>query len=132
MDETLLRTSIANRLDAPAKSRAALSKLAGLTPDALAKTRLMASELVANAVRHGKGPEVLIEVGLEGDTVRCSVSDHGRGFVIPEDGPDSPAAYGWGLVLVRRMAHRWGVVAGRSSVWFELDAATAAPEQRGR
>jgi anti-sigma regulatory factor (Ser/Thr protein kinase) len=124
MKGTLLRASIANRLDAPARARAALSGLRGLDPTALAKTRLMASELVANGVRHGKGSELLIEVIVIDDTVRCSVTDEGGGFVVPARSPDTPGEHGWGLVLVRRMADRWGVAVESSSVWFELDRAT--------
>ena len=130
MEGTLLKASIANRLDAPARARAALSELGGLDSTALAKTRLIASELVANGVRHGSGSELLVEVIIEGDTVRCTVTDQGGGFVVPARSPQTPGEHGWGLVFVRRMADRWGVAVESSSIWFELDRAIGRPGAR--
>jgi hypothetical protein len=38
--------------------------------------------------------------------------------------PDLEAVGGWGLLLVSRMASRWGVTRGTPNVaWFEIDLA---------
>jgi hypothetical protein len=66
---------------------------------------LPVAELVANAVRHGGvGPNGLLRV----EQVR------------PRFTRDDA---GWGLVLVDRIATRWGVTHGpsRTCVWFEID-----------
>ena len=56
--------------------------------------------------------------------VRVTVTDAGEGFEpAPRRQPRTETG-GWGLHLVDRLAHRWGVDrAGVTSVWFEIDAA---------
>ncbi|HZB30327.1 MAG TPA: ATP-binding protein, partial [Streptosporangiaceae bacterium] len=57
--------------------------------------------------------------------LRVSVSDSGPGFHWrPPDPRRPPEEGGYGLVLVDRMARRWGVEPGADSttVWFELSA----------
>ncbi|MBE2318917.1 SpoIIE family protein phosphatase [Solirubrobacter sp. CPCC 204708] len=84
--------------------------------------RLLATELVANAVRHADAATVQLEVRLAPRTVHLSVSDDGRGFEAPArpiETPDGPG--GWGLYLVDRCAARWGIERGeRHRVWLEL------------
>jgi anti-sigma regulatory factor (Ser/Thr protein kinase) len=87
--------------------------------------RLLVTELITNSVKHGEpGDEpVKVTVTLTDGAVRVEVSDAGPGFEPPppRDQPlESPS--GWGLYLVDRLAHRWGVDSGGgSAVWFELD-----------
>src|SRR5207245_2733634 len=51
--------------------------------------------------------------------VRVEVSDPGPGFQPRTAGPEPG---GFGLMLVERLADRWGVdPGGRSRVWFEID-----------
>jgi anti-sigma regulatory factor (Ser/Thr protein kinase) len=61
--------------------------------------------------------------------VRIEVSDGGAGFVPPKrPAPrlDAEEPGGWGLVLVDRLADRWGVARDEgTSVWFELDRSDA-------
>lgn len=89
---------------------------------------LLVSELVTNAVRHaGVGPERTLRVELERwpRHVRVEVAHPGPAFE-PDIAPPSPdATGGWGLVLVDRIADRWGIVSrtGRTYVWFELRSA---------
>ena len=97
--------------------------------DALAELRLLVSELVTNAVRHGppRGTEVELEVRLEGPRARVDVIDGGRGFVPPGPPPDPGRAGGWGLVVVDRLADRWGVETDRGTrVWLEFSLLTDA------
>jgi hypothetical protein len=63
------------------------------------------------------------------DVVRVEVLDSGDGFV-PKPGVRAQQARepgGWGLVLVERIADRWGVETDdETMVWFELEAGQAA------
>ena len=87
---------------------------------------LLVTELVSNAVRHaGVGPDetVHVEVRRWSQRVRVEVVDPGTDFrrIPPRSSTDDPG--GWGLVLVDRIAARWGVGRGssRTCVWFELE-----------
>ena len=95
---------------------------AGVREDVL----LLVTELVTNAVRHaGVGPDESLQVELQrwSRRVRVEVVDPGAGpaRVSPQPGPNGGG--GWGLVLVDRIAARWGVESGpsRNCVWFEID-----------
>jgi anti-sigma regulatory factor (Ser/Thr protein kinase) len=82
---------------------------------------LLASELVTNAVRHAATP-FEISVDVAGENVRVAVVD-GDAEHQPEvrnPGPDE--TNGRGLLLVDRLAARWGSERrGRAkSVWFRL------------
>jgi anti-sigma regulatory factor (Ser/Thr protein kinase) len=89
----------------------------------LEELRLLVSEVVSNSVRHGDGAGPIdLRITIGGSSVRVEVEDPGPGF---RPGPDTrpvDGTQGWGLLLVERMADRWGVVAsGTTLVWFELD-----------
>ena len=86
--------------------------------------RLLVTELVTNGVRHGsaRGP-VTVAVVANSQTVRVEVSDCGRGFSPPDAPmPREDGSGGWGLQLVDRVAHAWGVEIGndQTCVLFEL------------
>jgi anti-sigma regulatory factor (Ser/Thr protein kinase) len=86
--------------------------------------RLLVSEVVTNAVRHGgEGGPVQVHASWN-SSVRVEVVDHGDGFnPAPRSGAlDEPG--GFGLFLVGALADRWGVETDdRTTVWFELEAA---------
>lgn len=120
-----LRNVIAGGVHAPERARAWLQSALGSLPEELERNLLLLTcELVNNSVRHGNaGDEELIEIELwaAGGAVAVQVSDSGPGFApAVRDRPlDEPG--GWGLVLIDRMAARWGVAHdGRTRVWFEL------------
>lgn len=71
---------------------------------------LVVSELVTNAVVHGKEP-VRVELALEAHTLVIGVSDQGRGFVGLPDPPGPAAPGGRGLRLVAELADTWQVSA---------------------
>ena len=102
---------------------------AGLDERTRSNLALLVSELVTNSLRHATlGPEswVRVDATISPDSVRVEVADPGGRFPpTPELGGDG----GWGLMLVDRMASRWGV--GRDTltrVWFEADL--PRPEER--
>ena len=113
------------------RARGALDAIGGrVPPPLLDDLRLMVSELVTNSVRHAGGvPDgpIQLRVWMSEDTIRVEAADGGRGF--DPQGPPARGGTGWGLMLVGRLATRWGVAAGEAgtTVWFErsLDGSTA-------
>jgi anti-sigma regulatory factor (Ser/Thr protein kinase) len=112
---------------AGAEARAALDSIGEeLDSRTLDDLRLLVTELVSNGVRHGNaGPRqrVRLRVTLEPETVRVEVTDPGPGLLHGFEPAGNESAGGWGLVLVERVATRWGTIDGESCVWFELDRA---------
>ena len=91
-----------------------------ITDDAV----LMTSELVTNAIKHGKG-EVTVRLWPGPEGIRLEVTDADPRIPIPgQPGPD--AEQGRGLALVEALSTRWGTSprqrAVGKTVWFELDA----------
>jgi anti-sigma regulatory factor (Ser/Thr protein kinase) len=92
---------------------------------------LLLTELVSNAVRHaGVGPDESIHVALRmwPSGVRVEVVDPGGDSVRVRVRPSGDESGGWGLVLVDRIAARWGVGNGGpgTCVWFEIDFSTSS------
>lgn len=110
---------------APRHARDAVSRLNhGTTEELVMQLKLLVSELVTNSVLHaglGRGDHISLTVAVGTEAVRVEVSDPGPGFAEPPK-PDIEATRGRGLLLVERVADRWGVNRGeRTRVWFELD-----------
>ena len=93
----------------------------GLADGTSETLRLLVSEVVTNAVRHGPdGQPVELHVRWNSE-VRVEVCDRGDGFTpTPRIGAlDEPG--GFGLYLVGRLADRWGVETNHgTTVWFVL------------
>jgi anti-sigma regulatory factor (Ser/Thr protein kinase) len=113
--------------DAGVTARRAVVDRDGELPAAVRQdVLLLLTELVSNAGRHaGVGPDspVRVEVRRWRRLVRVEVADRGAGFAAvaiprPRDEPG-----GWGLVLVERIADRWGVdhASPGTCVWFEIE-----------
>ncbi|MFL5909491.1 MAG: ATP-binding protein [Gaiellaceae bacterium] len=83
---------------------------------------LCLSELVTNAVLHsgaGDDDELELTVSLAGGKLRVTVIDHGSGFDPGE--PTGGDESGWGLYIVDRLSHAWGVEREpKTAVWFEM------------
>ena len=112
---------------APAAVRAMIRQmldethLAEMVDDVL----LLATELTTNAVLHA-GTDLAVTVDVNATRVHVAVADGHRGE-LPVLDPTSAMrrpllSHGRGLILVDRIATRWGVVHDNSgkSVWFEI------------
>jgi anti-sigma regulatory factor (Ser/Thr protein kinase) len=111
---------------APGLARHALSRLSGeVREDVLENVSLLVSELVTNSVRHAglrQGSAIIMNVEVRREAVRVEVFDEGPGFEPVSPAPTFYQDSGWGLLLVRCVADRWGVShEGMNRVWFEID-----------
>jgi anti-sigma regulatory factor (Ser/Thr protein kinase) len=88
---------------------------------------LVVSELVTNAVMHGRGA-IRLRLHVDAGDLWGEVIDAGGGFEheVREVGPF--AATGRGLLIVDRLTTRWGVHEGTTHVWFEM--LTGSPGRR--
>jgi anti-sigma regulatory factor (Ser/Thr protein kinase) len=91
-----------------------------LSDDRCDDALLLTSELVTNAVLHGRS-EVCVEISVPSDRLRVAVLDENSRHPMPV--PEDPNALdGRGLALVDALAERWGVEERPmgKAVWFEL------------
>jgi anti-sigma regulatory factor (Ser/Thr protein kinase) len=113
--------SLRGEPEAAGVARRALTRLRGLEVALMDTMRLLVTELVANSVKHAQAEALELKVVVANGAVVVEVTDEGPGF---EPTPRSARGgdAGWGLYLVERLAHRWGVHReGQSTrVWFEL------------
>ena len=107
---------------APARAREWLAELfrSELDPEELSRATLIVSELVTNAVVHGRGKITLIGE-FDEDRLLVEVVDEGHGFERILRQLDFDAVGGWGLGIVDAEASRWGIHEGTTHVWFELE-----------
>ncbi len=107
---------------APGTARQALeTALQGFEYERGYYARLLLSELVSNSVKYGGDGPVRVEIEPLAGGVHVEVIDCGPGFSAAPRAPDPDRVGGWGLVLVDRLASRWGKEPGRCRVWFEID-----------
>lgn len=95
---------------------------AGAGPDLASSVALLTSEVVTNALLHGRG---LVRLSFSADRTRVRVE-------VGDDDPAHPrvpeqlggAESGRGMLIVAALASDWGVVdvPGGKVVWFELVA----------
>jgi anti-sigma regulatory factor (Ser/Thr protein kinase) len=104
-----------------------------LSAEVLEDARLMVSELVTNGLRHGaltSGQQLELSIAIVAGILRVEVCDPGPGFTPEPRTGASPEGTGWGLVLVARLADRWGVQHdGMNRVWFELADGLTGPDE---
>ena len=121
MAPTRFRTILPSTVDAPRVARRLLGQwLSQLTPQELNSSRLLASELVTNAVVHGQGT-VILRAELDEDRLLVEVIDEGHGFERTVRLRDFESVGGHGLEIVDTVASRWGTHEGTTHVWFELE-----------
>ena len=104
---------------------------AGLPAATCQDAALLVSELVTNAVIHGR-TTATVEVHRPADTLRVTVRDDNPQLPAVGDSPDLDAQYldaesGRGLLIVSKTASRWGIEAddGGKAIWFELVVAAS-------
>jgi anti-sigma regulatory factor (Ser/Thr protein kinase) len=94
----------------------------GLSPSTTQVVELLASELVANALIHAGGREIVVGAGTGADGFEVAVEDTcDRMPVMRRTGPEVPG--GHGMRLVDRLSESWGVKrapGGGKSVWFRV------------
>ena len=95
-------------------------------PTLVEDVELVVSELVTNAMRHGRG-EVTMHLEVAPDRVVVGVQDQGAGRPCARE-PDHAEMNGRGLALVAILATEWGVRAGPGGgkvVWCVLTPAVS-------
>jgi anti-sigma regulatory factor (Ser/Thr protein kinase) len=130
----MVETVMDAHADAALKARERLGELlATLEPNTQAEVRLVVTELVANAVKHGSvadDDQIHVRAVCDDHAVLVEVSDRGPGpdarLIAPED-PGEFSTHGRGLMIVDRIAHRWGIrhAGQRTFVWAEIAFAAA-------
>lgn len=91
---------------------------------------LVISEIVTNAIRHGRpGGEILLAATPKDDYLCVQVTDDGSGFVPRPGALGSEEHGGFGLFIVEQLTRRWGVTRenGRTRVWFEFEYEGTVP-----
>jgi len=122
----LLRASPAAAREARVWLTAVASAL--LQPPRREDLELVMSEIVTNAIRHGRPEGDILLAATPKDGYLCvQVTDDGPGLVPRPGAMPSDENGGFGLFLVARLTRRWGLTRedGRTRVWFELDYAGA-------
>ena len=95
-----------------------------LDPEQVQSLRLIVSELVTNALRHGaEGERIDLAVTPKPEFLCVQVTDNGPGLAPRPRALDTDDEGGFGLYFVEQLARRWGVTREnrRTRVWFELD-----------
>lgn len=128
-----LRVEVPREIASPGIARHALRTWCGghVGAQLLGDAELLVSELVTNALRHGRGA-VELHAALDENRLLVEVVDEGTGFerVLRRRAFDQVG--GWGLEIVEDVASRWGVHEGTTHVWFELERSgprLGAPER---
>jgi anti-sigma regulatory factor (Ser/Thr protein kinase) len=124
-DPPELDLTLARDARAPGHARGLVAVFpADLEQDRRADAVLAVSELVSNAVKHGRG-EIALRVVADTGRLRVEVADEGRGRIAFREATVDPLEGGFGLRVVEAVTDRWGVEPGRPCVWFEIDTRTA-------
>lgn len=115
---------LASGVDAPGVARRLLAEWFApvLADGTLMTARLLVSELVSNAVTHGRG-RITLRAQLFDGRLLVEVLDEGDGFErdLRERDFQTPGVGGWGLRVVDAESSRWGLRRDSSHVWFELE-----------
>ena len=86
--------------------------------------RLVISEIVTNALRHGShGDRIDLAVTPKPEFLCVQVTDDGPGLAPRPRALETDDEGGFGLFFVEQLTRRWGVTREnkRTRVWFELD-----------
>jgi anti-sigma regulatory factor (Ser/Thr protein kinase) len=110
--------------DAPRQARGVLAKWYGdsLGVEELDAGERLVSELVTNAVVHGRG-RISLSADLDDDRLRVEVRDGGSGLEAAARGTTFHELRGHGLTIVEAVSSRWGIHEGTTHVWAEIELA---------
>jgi serine phosphatase RsbU (regulator of sigma subunit) len=121
----VLQLRLRGGLHAPWVARRALDalELPLLAPADAHRSSLLVSEIVSNSVRHAPGPPhgIGFDADLTPERLAVEVRADGDGFHLDSRHPPLDEASRRGLVLLDRLADRWGTRDDGHTVWFELD-----------
>lgn len=115
-------------LDAPTMARTLVREhAAGLPPNMVDDAVICVSELVSNAVEHGR-PEIILNLSVGDGRIGVEVTDHGDPIdPVVVGHVDDANPRGRGLRIIDTLADAWGVTRHdddphrpRKTVWFEL------------
>lgn len=120
-----LVTTLPNHASALLVARRAVDSFGLSTPHG-EDARLIVTELVTNALRHGEGTASLSLCRRSDGSLSGSVGDDGEGFEPPPASAAGTDVGGLGLKIVDTLSEEWGVGAGQTRVWFELAAGAAS------
>src|SRR3954451_12852925 len=128
-----LEFEIAGGEQAPAAARRVVEGLGSeLDARRLDDVRLLVTELVTNCVRHahvGSDGPITVSLELTPASLHVAVSNPGAAFEAPcpPAEADGAAVGGRGLVLVDKLADRWGIDdVHEARVWFEVSRAAVS------
>ena len=91
----------------------------GLRRSTFADLELVVTELVTNAVEHGRGG-IRLEVTHADHELRGFVSDRGSGFAYELREFSDTQDGGRGLAIVDALVTAWGIRRGSTQVWFAI------------
>jgi anti-sigma regulatory factor (Ser/Thr protein kinase) len=101
---------------------------AGLTADQAYDAALIATELVGNAVLHGRplpSGDITVEWQLSADGYYIAVTDGGHSAAVAAKDADSRDVSGRGLMIVAALSQEWGVLntGAGTKVWAQASLA---------
>ena len=116
--------TLPNDTTAPGLARQFIAEHSGeLSRQVEADAELLVSELVTNAVRHGR-PEITVRLCTDPPKVGVAVDDCGDAAIEGPTCPEPEQTSGRGLLIVDAVASAWGVTPHApppgKTVWFEL------------
>jgi anti-sigma regulatory factor (Ser/Thr protein kinase) len=131
MDPRTARIQLAHDVGAPRAARRFLAEVLptwGVAPEAVERSQLLVSELVSNAIMHGRAPVTLIvsETDPVEGVYRVEVCNDGEGVPSMRSALRDDLS-GRGLRLVDQLALEWGSNSshGQTRVWFDVGAVVA-------
>jgi len=106
-------------------ARQSIQSLEGYVPlEMIQDLNLLVSELVTNSVKHGSlvhDQAIELDANPTARGIRIEVTNPGRAD-LTNSVETRPKESGWGLLLVTKIASRWGMTTnGSTSIWFEID-----------
>jgi len=130
MPEHVIDISFSREASQVAAGREAVSWAGAALGPLWQDVRLVASELLANAVLHGRGDWMRLRLVADGQTCTLEVTDGGEGFEAPDPPEDPLDPRGRGLQIVGKLCCDWGVASGSTRVWCRIDLRTPAHPSR--